>query len=202
MTFQIDDTFISKWHPKYDDTENDEEEYGRLVAQVAEDMHSAGTILQGTFLAIWRWKKAIRAIRYVRLDQYEDRYSEAFRRAASELPERKLEALLAPDVKLPGTGAATASTIIHFMHPRSMPILDVRTAEALFEAGLISTKRAAAHHYEEFRKAIEGIRHRCRSRNLREIDRALFAYHKQVLAVPVAASASTLGSVGSFPLGH
>jgi hypothetical protein len=46
MTFQIDDAFIRKWHPKYDETENDEVQYQNLIAQVAQDMRSDGTILQ------------------------------------------------------------------------------------------------------------------------------------------------------------
>jgi hypothetical protein len=88
------------------------------------------------------------------------------------------------------------------MHPRSMPIIDVRTVEALFKAGLISTKRATLRHYEEFRKTIEGIKHRCHSWNLREIDRALFAYHKQVLGAPVAGAGRPLKSLSSFPPRH
>jgi hypothetical protein len=38
MTFRIDDAFISKWHPKYDETENDEQKYQDLVDQVAQDL--------------------------------------------------------------------------------------------------------------------------------------------------------------------
>ena len=144
-------------------------------------MKSGGTISKETFLAIWKWKGANRAIRHVRLDEYDSRYAEAFRRAASELPERRLAALLADAVKLPGIRAPSGSTILHFIDPDTMPIIDVRTVEVLFAAGLVSTKQRDLKHYEEFRLAIEGIRQRCPHRNLREIDRALFAYHKQVL---------------------
>jgi hypothetical protein len=62
-----------------------------------------------------------------------------------------------------------------------MPIIDVRTVEVLFAAGLLSTDRRDLAHYEEFRQAIEGIRRRCPGWSLRDIDRALFAYHKQFL---------------------
>jgi hypothetical protein len=62
-----------------------------------------------------------------------------------------------------------------------MPIIDVRTVETLFEAGLISSKQRDLGHYEEYRLAIEGIRQRCPGWTVRQIDRALFAYHKQVL---------------------
>jgi hypothetical protein len=177
----IDDAFIREWHPKYDLTENDESEYQRLVAEVARDLKSLGTISQNTFLAVWNWKGAMRVIRHVNLDEYNNLYTEAFRHAASEPPERKLATLLAPGVKLPGVEAPTGSTILHFMCPQTMPIIDVRTVEVLFAAGLLSTDRRDLAHYEEFRQAIEGIRHCCPGWSMREIDRALFAYHKQFL---------------------
>jgi hypothetical protein len=179
--FVIDDAFIREWHPKYDVTENDEREYQELVAEVARDLNSQGTISQGTFLAIWNWKGAMRVIRHVNLDGYDSIYAPAFRRAASEPPERRLAALLAPGVKLPGVEAPTGSTILHFMHPLVMPIIDVRTVEVLYAAGLLPTDRRDLAHYEEYRRAIESIRHRCPGWSLREIDRALFAYHKQFL---------------------
>jgi hypothetical protein len=177
----IDDAFIREWHPKYDVTENDEREYQRLVGEVARDLNSLGTILQGTFLAVWNWKGAMRVIRHVNLEEYNSVYATAFRRAASESPERKLAVLLAAGVKLSGVEAPTGSTILHFMHPQIMPIIDVRTVEVLYAAGLLSTDRRDLAHYEEFRQAIEGIRQRCPGWSLREIDRSLFAYHKQVL---------------------
>jgi len=181
QTLVVDDAFIAEWHPRYDLTSHDEPEYHRLVAAVAQDMSSTGTISEETFLAIWKWKGAMRVIGHVRMDEYDNLYARAFRRAASEPSERKLAALVAPGVKLPGVEAATGSTIIHFIHPESMPIIDVRTVEVLFKARLVRSERRGLDQYEEFRSAIEGIRRRCPSWSLREIDRALFAYHKQVL---------------------
>jgi hypothetical protein len=175
----IDDAFIAEWHPKY--AEGDEDEYLRLVDVVAREMASTGTISRGTFEDIWRWKKAYRKIGEVRMDKYDTLYAEAFRRAASEPPERKLGTLLAPGVKLPGVGGPTGSTLIHFMHPERMPIIDVRTVEVLFEAGLVSSKGRELAHYEGFRRVIDAIRRRCPTWSLRQIDRALFAYHKQIL---------------------
>lgn len=176
----IDNAFIREWHPKYDETENDEAEYQRLVAIVYRELASAGTVSKSTFLRIWNWKGAMRVIGHVLIDAYDTLYAPAFRRAASEPPERKLAVLIAPAVKLPGVEAATGSTLIHFMHPDSMPIIDVRTCEVLFASGLISTDRKDLAHYEEFRRAIDGIKSRCPGWTLRQIDRALFAYHKQV----------------------
>jgi hypothetical protein len=67
------------------------------------------------------------------------------------------------------------------MHPQTIPIIDVRTVEVLFKAGLLSTDQRDLAHYEEFRQAIERLGHLCPSWSLRQIDRALFAYHKQCL---------------------
>lgn len=178
----IDDAFIREWHPKYDRTESDEPEYRGLVAVVAKEMQSIGTISEATFLNIWRWKGAMRVIRHVKMDQYQSLYAEAFRRAAAAPPQRKLYVLIEPRVKLPGVDAATGSTILHFMHPQIMPIIDVRTIEVLHAAGLIYSRQKDLDHYEGFRTAIESIRRRCPSWSLREIDRALFAYHKQELS--------------------
>lgn len=177
----IDDAFIAEWHPRYDLTSHDEPEYHRLVAAVAQDISTMGTLSEATFLAIWKWKGAMRVIGHVRMDQYGNLYATAFRRAASQPPEQKLAALVAPGVKLPGVEAATGSTIIHFIHPENMPIIDVRTVEVLFKAGLVRSERRGLDQYEEFRSAIDGIRRGCPRWSLREIDRALFAYHKQVL---------------------
>jgi hypothetical protein len=197
MTLQIDDAFIKKWDPEYDKPEigGDYKEYETLKTKVAGEINSIGTISKKTFLAIWKWKGAMRVIRHTSVyvegqvtrastraeDEYDTRYATAFRRAASEPPERKLDALLGKGRKLPGVEAPTGSTIIHFIHPETMPIIDVRTVEVLVEAARISTKQRDLDHYEEFRKAIDKIRRDCPGWTLRQIDRALFAYHKRVL---------------------
>jgi hypothetical protein len=175
----IDDAFISEWHPKY--AEEDEDEYERLVATVAQEIDSKGTIQKKTFLAIWKWKGAMRVIGLVKIEEYDTLYAPAFRRVISVDPKHKLGELLGVGKKLPGVGAPTGSTIIHFIHPQIMPIIDVRTIGVLLEAGLIPSQQADLAHYEEFRISIEGIRCKCPSWTLRQIDRALFAYHKQVL---------------------
>jgi len=179
-TLQINDDFIREWEAKYDNIEPDEGEYQRLVAVVAREVNLRGTISQGTFVAIWKWKKAIRRLDLVRMDEYETLYANAFRRAAQEPPHRRLAVLIGPNTKLPGVGAPTGSTVLHFMDP-GMPIIDVRTVEVLFTAGLISTKSRDLNHYEEYRHAISEIERRCPRWSIRQIDRALFAYHKIVM---------------------
>jgi len=171
MILKIDDAFIREWHPRYDLTEDDEPTYQMLVDTVAQAKRE---ISKETFLAIWNWKGAMRVIRHVKIGEYDTLYAVAFRHAVTEPPERKLAALLA----LPGIDAPTGSTIIHFIHPETMPIIDVRTVEVLFEAGLIPTTHRDLKHYEAFRKAIANISRDCPGWTLRQIDRALFAYHK------------------------
>ena len=181
---QIDDRFIRQWEPKYDDpgVGDDYQDYGHLIQVVPDEAKRIGTISKKTFLSIWKWKGAMRVIRHVKLDEFEARYAPALALAYSSPPERKLHALLADAVKLPGVEAPTGSTLIHFMFPDLMPIIDVRTVEVLHHAGRISTKQRDLAHYEEFRQAINRIRRECRAAwSVRQIDKALFAYHKLVL---------------------
>lgn len=177
----IDDAFLREWEPRYDRIASDEPEYRRLVKLVANDIATTETISKVTFLAIWTWKGAMRVIRFVNMAEYESRYAEAFRRAASSPPQRRLHLLLGAGAKLPGVEAATGSTLLHFMDPETMPIIDVRTIGVLFPARLISTSQKDLEHYEEFRQAVLGIRSRCPAWTLRQIDRALFAYHTEVI---------------------
>jgi len=181
---QIDDAFIRTWEPRFDEPAiggEYEKQYPRLVEAVALEIESHGTLSEQLFRRIWNWKGAMRVIRHIRMDEYETLYAPAFRRAVLEPPERKLLALLSDRQKLPGVGAPTGSTILHFIHPGTMPIIDVRTVGTLHKAGRIRTKMRDLAHYEEFRGAIDKIRRECPNRTLREIDKALFAYHKVVL---------------------
>jgi hypothetical protein len=178
---QIDDAFIATWHPKYDETENDEEEYNTLVEQTAKDICLTNTLSEEIFWAIYKWKGAMRSKRYIHMDQYYSMYAPAFRDSALAAPELKLRTLLVDYAncgKLPGLRAPTASTILHFIHPDMMPIIDRRTAEVLLRARLVSTKGTEFLHYEGFRSAVDSIRLRCPNWTLRQIDRALFAFHK------------------------
>ena len=70
------------------------------------------------------------------------------------------------------------------IQPDRLPIIDVRTVGVLFAAKLISASHVDLEHYEEFRRAIHGISSRWPSWTLREIDRALFSYHMDVLDKP------------------
>lgn len=121
-----------------------------------QDIGKSGGISQGTFLRIWKREKAIRAIGFVFLGQYESLYAPALECAAFPSPERKLEKL-----KLPGTGAPSGSTAMRLMCPDTMPIIDIRTATALQTAHFVKTHQTDFAHYETFRSAVNGIRCRC-----------------------------------------
>lgn len=181
-TIVIDENFIREWHPRYDRIADDEPEYRRLVELVASELASKGTISKETFLAIWAWKGAMRVIRFINIEEYESLYAEAFRRAYAAAPHHRLQALIGPGVKLPGVEAATGSTLLHFMDPETMPIIDVRTIGVLFAAKLISSRQKDLDHYDGFRRAIDSVRSSCPNWTIRQIDRALFAYHTEVLA--------------------
>jgi hypothetical protein len=120
---------------------NEPGDYEILAATVAKEMGSKGTVSKETFLGVWNWKGAMRVIRHMRIEDYDTLYAPGFRPVASEPPHRKLAVLLDPGFKLPGVEAPTGSTIIHFIHPHSMPILDVRTIGVLFAARLPSTRQ-------------------------------------------------------------
>lgn len=184
VDIKIDDAFISQWEPRFDEKSIGAEyvgEYPTLINDVAAEVALRGTISEPIFRRIWAWKGATRVIRHVRFDRYETLYAAAFARAILAPPERKIYELLNRGNKLPGVGAPTGSTVLHFIHPQNMPIIDVRTVETLYAARRIRTKTRDLQHYEEFRKAMDLLRSELPKFTLRQIDKALFAFHKIVL---------------------
>lgn len=181
MTLRLDDAFIGEWHPKY--AENDEEQYNEIVSAVQQEIRSTGSIDRPTFERIIKWKTRNRSRRFLRLHEYSTLYAPAFRRCFVASPGRKLGELIARDRKLPGVDARVASTVVHFMHPGSMPIIDVRTVGVLHHFGYVTSKGTELRHYEEFRMAMTGILSLSQRWSLRQLDRALFAYHKKNLGV-------------------
>jgi hypothetical protein len=87
--------------------------------------------------------------------------------------------------RLPGLGAPTASTVLHFIAPDKVAIIDRRTTEVLVKAEVLANASTDADNYQLFHSAIAGILARCdRTWTLRHLDRALFAYHKLALKEP------------------
>jgi hypothetical protein len=163
---KIDDEFIAKWHSKYDCTEDDEGEYQALIRIVAAECRASRTISRDTLVKIFDWKSP-RPKGKVKWDEYE-RYEAGFKQAFES---SKIEERVACLISLPGIGIPVASTILSMMFPDEMPIIDVRTVAVLYSKGCLCRSRA--------QEAIKNIRRNCkRPWTLREIDRALFAYHK------------------------
>jgi hypothetical protein len=132
----IDDDFIAEWEPRYDEKDYDQPEYQRLTALAAADLASDGLLSQNCFVAICEWKWGRRSksrIRDLELARYGEVYGPSLKQAVRPGPDprRRLELL----TRLPGLGPATASTLIHFMAPEEMPIIDTRARDGLASPG-------------------------------------------------------------------
>ena len=174
---KIDHSFISIWHPRYDEIASDQAEYTSLVILTDKEIQEKGTISRETFIRILNWKSP-RVKGIVRLNEF-SAYKEGFRAAYGAEENEKLKTLL----QLHGIGAPVGSTILHFIYPSSFPIIDIRTAETLHYAGRIESKSTDFSHYASFRSEMLRILRDNPGFSLRDIDRALFAYHKAYLSL-------------------
>ena len=170
----IDDAFIQKWHPVYDKTEKDEPEYQCLIKATSADIIYSGTIGMNTLKDIYKWKSP-RLSKIVTPDNY-PLYSERIQRTVQLQEEaERLSVISQPGLRI---GVVLGSTILHFIYPDAFPIMDVRTIGALKEGKYLGSKTPSIPLYVLFREIILSIRRDNPSWTLRQIDRALFAYHK------------------------
>ena len=169
---KIDDAFIEKWHPKYDQFEDDEKGYNTIIAKISNELSCKGTMSKDTFIGILNWK-APRLKGIVRLNEF-DTYEKTFLKCFKAPNNEKLAIL----DELYGIGVPVASTILHFMYPQFFPIMDIRTAETLHCAGYIRSKARDQKRYILYQSTILSIAKDHPKWSLRQIDRALFAYHK------------------------
>jgi len=130
---------------------------------------------KGTFERILIWKSP-RLKGIAKLNEFHI-YAEGLKRCLEAPEDKKLRIL----DDLYGIGVPTASTILHFIYPNEFPIMDVRTAEVLFYSGYIESKKRDQKRYVPFLSAIMDIAHDYPKWSLRQIDKALFAYHKIAL---------------------
>lgn len=172
----IDEEFIAKWQPQYERFARDQAVYGQLVKRVGGEVRRHGSLTRPTFIRLVEWKSPrIRPI-FERRDYAE--YSEGIAAALQAPGDEKLAVLDA----LHGVGAPVASTILHFIYPDEYPIIDFRTADALYHFGLLESPVVSRKRYPEFRRAILEIREKNVGCSLRDIDLALFVYHKVELS--------------------
>ena len=192
---RIDDAFIATWEPRYDEKDKDEGEYRRLLRRVGEERGTSGGISVETFAAIlfWKWKDLnwARNSRHIKWDSYDRVYARLLAReiwpanVSSFALDERIGDWTRELAGLPGLGVPTASTVLHFIAPEKVPIIDRRTAEVLVKAAVLKNVKTDEIGYLLFRSTINGVLARCnRPWTLRQLDRALFAYHKLALKEP------------------
>lgn len=175
----IDSIFVSQWHPKYDECEIDEPEYKSLVAQIRKELNHKDSLSKETFVRVLDWKSP-RVKGIARLNEFPI-YEKGIADAVRAEKDQKLGVLC----RLRGVGAPVGSTFLHLMYPNEYPIIDIRTVETLHYAGLLSSPRTDITRYPAFTAEILKIARENQAFSLREIDRALFAYHKMLLSPKV-----------------
>lgn len=178
---QVNDGFIRHWGPRYDEIADDELDYQNLIQSVIEEVQNGRSISRDTFWRIYNWK-APRSRHHVQWDNF-NIYDNAFRNVL-QLPDEQNELKVMVLDNLPGIGIPVASTILHFMYPNFFPIVDFRTVEALQNLNCLDNVRPFYYFrdrlngYMIFRGVILDISQQYPHWNLRQIDRALSAYHK------------------------
>lgn len=174
----IDDTFIENWQKIFATSPRGQASYDELVPMVKSDIEEHGCITEQTFIRLINWKSPrIRPI-------FEKRGYREYRPIIKKCLAAQDSDKMAILDEAYGIGAPVASTILHFTYPDRFPIIDFRTAEALYHFGLIESPRVSAKNYAAFREAIRDIRKRHCKWSLRQIDMALFAYDKNELSRP------------------
>jgi len=173
---KLDDDFIQFWHPKYDETEDDEPKYKCLLDMVGSEILTEHTLSKDTFTEILNWKSA-RVKGRIKWDEFK-KYQDVITECLSVPDAEKMNLLVD---KLYGFGAPVASTFLQFIYPSAFPIVDRRTVDVLRYFGYIQYKSTGIAQYAAFKAAILKIQEKCPKWNLREIDRALFSFHKQNL---------------------
>lgn len=168
----IDEAFLERWYYRCDEIEKDEPEYQAIIKIVATEIADLGTLTQPTFIRILDWKdvRVKNLIQREHFAQYQARIAESLDAPAAN----KLKILMA----LRGIGPPVGSAILHFIYPDKIPVFGVRTVEALYSVGLLSSLYRDERRFSAYMAVIRDIAARYPGWSLRKIDRALSAYHK------------------------
>jgi len=219
---RFDSAFVREWEQQYyrcEESHADEREYHELIKATQEDIARTGTISKDMLRRILKWKdRRERVERKVIWERYEIIYEPRFRLIIGEsVPDHhKMLVLIWSETelrdKLPvgaglldsvrgkahGFGIPVASTVLHFIYPDTFPIIDIRTAEALYLFDQLgSTDRSKHSVYTQFcSKLLETATKTGHS--LHTIDRALFAFHEQLLQLAMYEECKQWG----FELGY
>jgi hypothetical protein len=172
----IDKKFINKWGPRYVERSTGDNYIGyeNLLKKVSKDI-SRGIISKPTFIQILVWKTP-RLKGIIRLNHFEY-YNKGLKQVLKSPESEKLQIL----DDLYGIGVPFASTILHFIYPDKFPIMDVRVTEVLCDFGYLEVKSRSPKNYIKFRDVILAIVQEFGC-SIRELDCALFAYHKLKLS--------------------
>ncbi len=171
---KINFAFIKKW----ESINIEEFEYRRILDLVKKDIETHKTITKSTLKEILTWKSP-RTKGKVDWNNYKE-YLDKLNRILNLSEEEKINTIL----NLAGIGVSVGSTILHFIYPNKFPIVDFRTVRALqHERYLDKTKSVSfysgtAKGYKIYKSVILTIKKKYKRWSLRQIDKALFAYHK------------------------
>lgn len=170
---RIDNVFVEDWEPRYDEYLADEPEYHRIVVAVKRDMDIMGTLSAETFRRILDWKspRTKGKVDWENYDNYMTTIQKCCRLGVDG--DDRLEAIS----NLQGVGCCVGSTILHFIFPDTYPIFDVRTVEALRHLGANIVLTRSVNTYPLFRDQIIYAQVTLERWTLRQLDRALFAFH-------------------------
>ncbi len=172
----FDSEFIQAWHSTYNLTECDQGEYERLLSCVSEDL-SKDKMTWSTFHDILTWKsKRIKGLLQGKGKSKEDQkvYTHALNKCRLAPEDAKIQIL----ADLQGIGIPTASTVLHFMYPHRFPISDVRTIQVLNYFKENVHKSQSLNGYKLFRACLLRLQTENPKWNLRQLDMALFGFHK------------------------
>jgi len=169
----IDEKFIDKWGP----IDIEDFEYNNIKRLVEGDIKKIISISKATLEALLNWK-ASRTKGKLNWENFED-YEKKFKEILELPKENKLGKL----TELAGFGVSIASAVLHFIYPNEFPIIDIRTVETLQATDYIDKNKSiysirdTIKGYYYYRSVILDIAKKCK-KSLRDVDKALFKYHK------------------------
>ena len=131
-----------------------------------------GWLERDEFLKICLWKS--RRSKVLLRKNKEERVRSITRKAFAEPDEAmKIKTLQ----KLSGVGLPMASAILSVTDPQKYPVIDIRTMQALKKMSLIEYKTITINSWLKYLDVIEELKKKFK-KSAREIDKALFAYHR------------------------
>ena len=162
--------FIKGWAPKYDEETDDEKTYAELIERLRIELRNQRISFR-TILRAVEWKTPRIKGKMDSLNP--DKYCSFVRLAHGTYDKRTKLWLL---TSLDGWGIPMASTMLHLLHPNRFPIVDYRVLEVLRDKNRLTANRDTEKGYWSYYAAIHRLM-RSTGCCIREIDRALWAFH-------------------------